>query len=310
LLAGVLALMAVSPASAQKVGADDLKQFQLRTKTFEVGSEEANGGYVRCPDGSRVVTGGAFWDAGGAGPDPSEEDVRITGSSANFAADRWFGSGTNVGTGTMDLVVAAQCLPQSNSKKIGAGDLRRYQTESKAFSIPTFQAGGGYVGCREGSRVITGGAFPSGAVTSPNPSREDLYLTGSSATFTADGWYGAGLAVVPGAGDLVVWAQCLPTSSSRKVGSNDLKLYELRTQTFVVGPDQAGGGYVSCPAGSRVVTGGAFWDSGGMGPDPLDDQVRLTGSSATFAADGWYGAGANLSGVSRDLIVAALCLPR
>ena len=75
--------------------------------------------------------------------------------------------------------------------------------------------------------------------------------------------------------------------------------------------DAVAGGYVSCPAGYKVFTGGAFWWRNS--PDEFligDPTLTLNGSTPTFDGNGWYADGLNFNdAVDANLRVIARCLP-
>jgi hypothetical protein len=173
------------------------------------------------------------------------------------------------------------------------------------YILNTFTSGspggpaGGYETCKnpKTQRIVTGGSFFHALGQGPDPNNAQTYFIGSSAaTFDAKGWYADGASI---ASYLTITTQCLPKS---QVGT-----YSLRKHTFNVSSGHTGGGYVKCPRGQRIVTGGAFWHFAHQGPDPGTDPGALGSSSATFDAKGWYADGVAFS--SAQLTITALCLP-
>lgn len=63
-----------------------------------------------------------------------------------------------------------------------------------------------------------------------------------------------------------------------------------------------------CPAGDRIVTGGAYWHESGQNGD-ASLETTIIGSAPTANARGWSVTGANLAGASLILTVLADCLP-
>jgi hypothetical protein len=255
-----------------------------------LGGTGAAGSYLTCknPKKQRVVTGGAFWHAPGQGPDPSNAATYLLGSSAaTFDAKGWYADGESVAS---SLTITAQCLPKS---EVGTYTLRKH-----TYTVASGDVAGGYVKCPRGQRIVTGGAFWHQPGQGPDPSSDPGYLTSSSATFDAKGWYADGPAAF-GGGQLTITALCLPASH---IGKYTLKKTTLTPSSGVAG------GYLKCPNKQGIVAGGAFWHAPGQGPDPNNArQAALGSSAATFDAKGWYADGQANNGLQLTLV--AQCLP-
>jgi hypothetical protein len=175
--------------------------YTLKTRTFDVSAGGAAGGYVKCPQTQRIVTGGAFWHRPGQGPDPSTDPGLIGSSSATFDAKGWYADGQTFTTS--QLTITALCLPMT---RIGTYTLRK-TTLNQAHGVA-----GGYLKCPTSQRIVAGGAFWHQPEQGPDPSNALMDDLGSSAaTFDARGWYadGRGSSSSP-TEQLTLVAQCLP----------------------------------------------------------------------------------------------------
>jgi hypothetical protein len=277
--------------------------YKVVTKSFPVASTMFGGGYAACPSGSRVVAGGAYFDIGGGGPNPLVQTY-ISGSSPTLQANGWYGTGLNADSVAHNLIVVAECLPKHQGRLLGTDNLVPYKVKTTTFQLGSDQVGGGYAQCPSGSRIVAGGAYI------PNASTDDL-ITGLSPKLQADGFYGAAFNSSSQTLPLVVVAECLPKGTLALIGANNLKPYQLVTQTQSLAGGGRGGGYVACPTGERIISGGAYFDVGGGGPSPTDKAPYLSGSSAKLQANGWYSAMSDDEyGQTRTLVQVAQCLPR
>src|SRR4051812_436787 len=73
------------------------------------------GNYLLCPNGKRVVTGGAYWHRVGQGPEPGLQ-ASIQSSAATFDAKGWYAAGFNYSSDMLQLKIYAMCLAP---KKVG-----------------------------------------------------------------------------------------------------------------------------------------------------------------------------------------------
>lgn len=290
LLASLGAVAARAPAASAALHPG---QYTLNTVTLAAGTGVA-GSYLTCknPKRQRIVTGGSFWHAQGQGPDPNNADADIMGSSsATFDAKGWYADGR---ADNLFLTITALCLPKS---QVGT-----YALRTQTFDVSADKSTGGYVTCPNKQRIVTGGAYwhQPGKGPDPNTNAHNLaYIASSSATLDAKGWYADGWN--HRASQLTVTALCLPNS---QVGR-----YALRTKTFSRQANGTAGGYLKCPAGQRIVAGGAYWHQPGQGPNPANaPNVTLGSSAATFDAKGWYADGRADSSTSQ-LTIVAQCLP-
>jgi hypothetical protein len=282
--------------------------YKVVTKSFPVASFAFGGGVAACPPGSRVVAGGAYFDIGGGGPNPQVLTL-ISGSSPTLHANGWYGAGQNEDGTAHNLIVVAECLPKHQGRLLGADNLVPYKVKTTTFQVASRQIGGGYSQCPSGSRIVAGGAYFNIGGHGPDPSTTD-WITGLSPKLQTDGFYGAAHNETSQTLPLVVVAECLPKGTLTLIGANNLKPYQVVTNTASLAGFSQGGGYVACPTGGRIVSGGEYFDVGGGGPSPADTQPILTGSSATLQSNGWYAGMLNYDLQTRTSVQVAECLPR
>jgi hypothetical protein len=104
-------------------------------------------------------------------------------------------------------------------------------------------------------------------------------------------------------------ATILVVGTVAQVGAFDTGGYVEVAATVAVGQNSEGGGSVSCPAGHRVVAGGAYWTVDGIpGFDTKTAKDRWLSASQPLGASGWWAAGRNF-GAASTLHVTAFCLP-
>ena len=70
--------------------------------------------------------------------------------------------------------------------------------------------------------------------------------------------------------------------------------------------DSEGGKTVKCPSGYRVISGGAFWSTPGVGIEHKNAQSPIANSTPTGDARGWFASGVAFSAL--DLVVEARCM--
>ena len=268
--------------------------YQRVSHTFTIRPYQADGGYVACPPGKRVVAGGAFFHRPGRAPyDPFVSAAHIVASTPTFDGKAWYALGGNGDLGHVnEFTVVAHCVPKA---QVDGSRLVAYDFEANE-NTPT--PPGGYISCPTGYRAYTGGAFmhKPGRLSEPG----DTWLYNSTATFDGKGWYADGLRSlnrIPQ--DLTVVAHCLPRAQ--------LQQARLVVRNIDVGERfETVGSYVSCPPRHRVITGGAFWHRVGQPLDPEHPAGTVVSSSATFDAKGWFAAGI---AKNARLTIVARCLP-
>jgi len=196
----------------------------------------------------------------------------------------------------LGVILLAVAIATPVSAHVGSGTYKLRTTDLTAADGASV---GNYLSCPKGKRIVSGGAFWHRPGEGPDALLGG-YLDSSSATTDGKGWYAAGRNVTTLQLQLRIVALCLPKA---KVGP-----YSLRTRDLAV-PALGGrvGGYVTCPAGRRIVSGGAFWHVPGEAPDPELGQ-SIGSSTATTNGKGWYASGRSLYDVALELRLVALCL--
>jgi hypothetical protein len=253
---------------------------------------------VQCPDGYLLVSGGAYWTDPGQALDPS------LAASASFSASlptqsgrAWYAAGR--AARALTLNVTAHCLPKA---RIGAYNINVTDFPEAAVSLGT--VAGGYVSCPVGQRIVAGGVGwrRVGDPFVPSTANEH-FLTSSSPTIQANGWYAAGHAFVEDGMVLHAVAMCRPASA---VGT-----YRITTITGGPSHSLAAGGYLRCPRKTHVVPAGAYWHVHGRDPDPtLANEVNLGALSPTLDKLGMYAAGQVLNTTHTwELTLLAECRP-
>jgi hypothetical protein len=188
--------------------------------------------------------------------------------------------------------------------RVDAHALKNAKTVTKDLVVPGNgdNTVGDYLKCPAGTRILTGGAAPSFA-EDPHTVLDNGRVSDSSPTFDGKGWY-ADVGTFNGSGLTVTeHAYCLPKHRLADV--------VLRKQRYHAAPAGSTGGYASCPHDARVLSGGAFWESGHAGPDQARaDDVALWSSSPTNKGRRWFASGYNASAEKLNLTVVARCLPK
>jgi hypothetical protein len=170
-------------------------------------------------------------------------------------------------------------------------------TEQSHYDLAPGETKGGYTACHVGYQALVG------SVTA-----NDVWVQSASATpFANDGssyfaaFYNPGLTA--GSADVVV--RCVPPSqlANAVVITKDL---------FDPNLGGEGGDYVSCPVGTQIYAGGAYWRYPGGLPAILTQgngkYNRVVASTPTFDGNGWYAAGIHETGSGVVLTLVARCL--
>ena len=295
-LVGVVVVFLAWTASASaEIDAQDLRDAKLRTETFVPSGEDEVGGSVQCPDGTGVLTGGAYWHAPGKGPSIIA-DFQTLNSSGPRGDDRWYADGR--GSPPMRLTVAVRCLAKPK--------LHAEHTEKLSLDPADADPVGSYLACPSGTRALSGGAIwhPRGAPPDPDLSTHGI-LASSSVTSDDRGWYADGM-------DNYIGDDQIFTISVRCLEASKLAVTRLRDRTIsAVEHDEVAGAAVKCKHRSRALTGGGYWHPPGLGPDPAGNKTIFSGANS-FVEQGraWFTDGLNFRSPdpTRDLTVESLCL--
>lgn len=199
----------------------------------------------------------------------------------------------------LGVVAAAVMIASVSLPAAAAITMKGAILKTRSIPIGPLSAGGGRVTCPTGYRVTAGGAFfPVGDGTG-------TFLSASIPVSKAKAWYAAGFnaSIVPSTTlTIVVW--CLP---AERVGAY------VTAQAVAPFLDRNGASatQVTCPAGYRIVTGGAIWQIPGDPPSPsVAATATLSGTSATVQGDGWWAGGRREQNSAARLRVLGLCRPK
>ena len=296
----VLALLVPATAGAAKIDAKDVRSAELKTKSLRSVNQDNLGGTAHCPNGTRVLTGGAYWHKKGKPPKAEYKGLsaELTSSRPSVDGKGWFASG--VGEDKFILEIEVLCLPAKNLKDAAPMTVSGFP--------PDGGAEGGFLSCPSDFETISGGV--SWATSFENEDPDDAFraLTASS-TVTGDstGWYADGtdnwVGQPPVLGIFIV-VRCLP--------SDQLGKTVLRSKNFEATDDEVVGGTAKCPKETEALTGGGYWNTGGN-PTPDSNEGIFGGSNGfTKGNKGWFASGNNFNaggvGGTRTLTVQVLCL--
>lgn len=84
---------------------------ERRSKTVDLGSDSGRKATVRCPDGYRAITGGAYF-SDGSGVDPDSAPSKFVSSVPTKDARGWFARAVTFGSA--DLTVTVHCLADND----------------------------------------------------------------------------------------------------------------------------------------------------------------------------------------------------
>jgi len=138
--------------SALCVAKHDLRGSRLAAKTAAVNDSYKADATAKCPQGTEVYTGGAFFHAKGDRPVPDEGgDSTMSASLPLRNGDGWYAAGSGGYGDKSRLTVYARCLAKS---VVG-----RMNLAFNTFTADDDQNAGGTVGCSGDRAPLTGGAY-------------------------------------------------------------------------------------------------------------------------------------------------------
>jgi hypothetical protein len=276
--APILAALALAPPALGGFEIDGtvIDGSRHKLKSFDRAAPGNAGGTVRCPKDERILNGGAFWHQTGIGPDRAISNLAQLTSSAPLDGRTWYADGRNNAANPRTLTAEVRCLPKRQLKDV--------VTRKAGKTLQSGTYGQVRARCPEDYEPISGGTFLSEPGEAPRPGvgAKRGRITGSFPDVVE--WRGIGGNFSEGRLALRAPARCYPEDGF----DNSARFYY---------PDVAagatGGGYLSCLAGERALTGGAWWLRPGENePDPaLATQTYLSGNAPTFDLLGFYFAG-------------------
>lgn len=252
-----------------------------------------------CPNGDRMLTGGAYWHRSGENGAPLY--AWILSSAPTADAQGWYVTGRNDQDETLVLTTLVKCLPQS---AVGT-----YTVKTREVTVDPHHAGNADLRCKSGQKVITGGGVWHRPGAKPRPIAM-AHLSMSFPDTLEAGWTAVGRNDGDSPLVLRVTAFCLPTSvlgAEYVEKQRTLKVYQS-------GWDEA---YVQCDPGALAVSGGTWWGGSDLtagNPDYWsnpDMRALITSSAETGDSTSWYAGSLNvdLRFSSALLVIVVLCLP-
>jgi len=291
----ILTLALGAPAMGAKIDGELIEGSQLKLKQIDVPAGGTVGGTAHCPKSKRLLTGGAFWHATGAGPDPAISNLsQLTSSAPTRDGRGWYADGQSVASESRTLTIEARCVPKGKMPRVTARD--------EGNVLDTGFAGGVTADCPGDQVTMTGGAYLG--KPGKGPSRVGARrgrITGSTLINSAEKWRVIGGNFSEGKLELHAIALCVP--------ANKVDGLNINYPTSVVPDHGTAGGYGSCFGGTRALAVGTSWRRTGEQKPAVDlaSSTYLSGNAPTFDTLGHYGAGLNASGVSLNLDTAILC---
>jgi hypothetical protein len=247
-------LTAVSPASASRLKAGDVKAGTLITSDVPIdddfgGAALIGGGYVSCPAGTKIFTGGAYLYRTGLDPQPAApRRAHVTSSTPTEDGNGWYADAVSRGNTELTLRTVLRCLPGLTTADVV------WQSET----ITREDSGGEKTArCPDGYRAISGGTYfstPGGGVEPDNaPSK----VMNSTPTADGRGWFGRAVA----------FAELDITVAVRCMASDELAPYTRETVETEIGSHDTAVETGACPRSHPAVgPAGAFLSQPGKGP--------------------------------------------
>ena len=174
--------------SVRCVPKERLSRGKLSQKTVPAGDFRKPDAFAKCPRGTRVYTGGAYFHAKGEPPSPT-----VTGgfrTSASFPTGNrkgWYASSDGGVQQNLRLTVLAWCLP--------TGGFGPVEVVAQTQTVDSSQNAGGFTACPAGTAALTGGAYWRRPGKDVEHSIGAGIISGSSFSSDVLSWYVAGQSV-------------------------------------------------------------------------------------------------------------------
>lgn len=167
------------------VGKRALRGSELVAKSVAANNSYKAHAKARCPRGTEVHTGGAFFHSKGEPPDPQEGGDSINSASTPLANGRgWYAAGLSGYVDKARLTVYARCLAK---KRIGP-----IKVVKETLTADDGQNTGGVVACPGNKAPLTGGAYWRKAGKNLAHSVGAGTISSSVLTGLPFGWYATG----------------------------------------------------------------------------------------------------------------------
>lgn len=141
-------------------------------KDIPVADLEHGGGHARCPQGTRLFGGGAFWHDGDGDPEFTlANDAWLSSSYPDDGGKFWYADGENRTGDDSVLRVVVRCLP--------TGRLSKVKFRRANYPLEDGEVGGGPLTCQPGTVALTGGAYRHRPGDPPRPNNGDDFRISS-----------------------------------------------------------------------------------------------------------------------------------
>jgi hypothetical protein len=202
--------------------------------------------------------------------------------------------------GALVAVALLAALVLGSAAPTAAFSMKGEVIRTKAVVAQPGMTAGGFVRCPTGHRVLAGGAYWYDAAGLAD---QWGILGASIPVRRGTGWYGSGTNFNQKPITLRIVIVCLRAST---VGTT------TTVRIDAAGTGGVAGGYLACPKGQRVVTGGVAWIVPGEPlTTPRGPLAHLVSSTPTVDGKGWYADGSSrleVGGIER-LRIVAVCGP-
>ncbi len=242
------------PAHAAKIDAEELFGADFYSLSIDADPDPTPvGGFVRCINGTKVVTGGAYMDEEGPPVEPGPAETSFVASSGPTKnGDAWFISGFEQAGGEFLLQGMVRCLPKArlvDAKTVFESEVMKGNNATAGVKVR----------CPQGHRLISGGGYISRPGKAPRAEDSARGFINSSAPASEKAWFVAASddilsPGVPGRSEVTALARCLP--------SNQLSDYEILEESAFVNADDSGISFAGCPSPDALGPVGAFWHDG------------------------------------------------
>lgn len=178
-----------SSSSARRLSTDlyclpsgRLRDASMKVRTFRPSPTGRAKGTAPCPNGTRVITGGALVHAPGAGPTPQAN--AIVGDSLPLPSGAAWYAEADAQPPYTRLTVIARCFPESKLAGIRI-------SRKTLYPVTGFDPIGGFTSCPGATRALTGGAYFHPGIEGPK-TRVIPSASGGSVPTTDGDWYAYG----------------------------------------------------------------------------------------------------------------------
>ena len=161
-----------------------LQGVTTKEKTVDASDFSRAQGTAHCPNGTRVISGGAYFHEQGSGPDPAGGgDSRFSASFPEPNGSGWYASGKSGYDNKGRLTIHARCLDES---RLGSIETEKAKQTTLDVNV------GGYTFCPGTRAALTGGAYWLRPGRSVKDSPEAGAISSATLGTFPDGFYATG----------------------------------------------------------------------------------------------------------------------